>query len=142
VFEGVLLMRITTVACVTEQNDFSEKNRRNQLLRTVFDRYNLIRPTIRHHDPSDTLHIINKQRNVTSDSYEAPPQKRDLADENSYYTSHSVATSSFTPRYALTIPVLHFIQQQLAKRNIRHVRTSSLIVTFSPFFISTKANYS
>jgi len=57
VFEGILLKLMTTVAGVTEQNIFFRKNRRNQLLRNVFDRYNVIHPTTHPHDPFDTLYI-------------------------------------------------------------------------------------
>ena len=74
VFEGMLLMRVTTVASVTEKNDFFQQNRRNQLLRTVFDSYVLFYPTVHPHNLSATLLINNKQRNAVSDAYEAPPQ--------------------------------------------------------------------
>jgi len=70
---------------------FSEKKSSKKLLRTVFDRYNPINPTTRHHDPFSTLHTNNKQQNVASDAYEAPPQKRDRFDESSHYTPHSIA---------------------------------------------------
>ena len=72
VFENMLLMRETTVAFVMEQHNFSEKiNRRNQLLRTLFDRYTIIHPTKRLHDPADTLYINKNQQNISSDAYRA-----------------------------------------------------------------------
>ena len=77
-FEGMLLMRVTTVPCVTEQNVFSKKNLQNQLLRTLFNRYNVIHHTTRPHDPFSTRHINNKQRNAESfkekSKIEAPRQ--------------------------------------------------------------------
>ena len=68
VFEGMLLMRVTTVASVTEQNVFSKKNRRKQLLRAPFDRYVIVHPTTRPHVPSITRHINKNQRNTLSDA--------------------------------------------------------------------------
>ena len=84
VFEGVLLMRITIVACVMEQNNnFGELSENGAcILRTVFDRYKLINPTTRPHDPCDTLHINNEQRNTESDAYGAPSQNDDLPGRN------------------------------------------------------------
>ena len=67
-------MRGTTVASVTEQNDFSEKKRRKQLLHTLFDSYILINPTTHPHDPCATLHNNKNLRNTVADTYGAPPK--------------------------------------------------------------------
>ena len=99
VFESMILMRVTTVASVTEQY-----NQRNQLLQSLFDRYIVIHPTTHPHDPSAALHINVNFKNAISDVYEAPPQTRTSLDENSYYEPYSIDTSSFSPRYALIIP--------------------------------------
>jgi len=73
-FEGMILMRVTTVACVIEQMIFSEKNRRNQLLRTVFDSYVNIHPTTHFYDPSTTPYVNRKQQNAVADAYRASPR--------------------------------------------------------------------
>jgi len=58
--------------------------RRNQLLRTVFNRYTVFYPTIHRRDPSATRHINNKQQNAAADAYRAPsrtmnhPQRKQL----------------------------------------------------------------
>ena len=66
---------------------------RKQLLHAIFDRYVLIRPTIRSRDPFSTLNTNDNQRNAAADAYGAPPPKRDLLDENIYYEPHSIALS-------------------------------------------------
>ena len=40
-------------------------------------------------DPSDTLHINNKQQKSVADAYGAPPRNDDVPDESSNYTSYS-----------------------------------------------------
>ena len=76
-------MRVTTVASVTEQNILFG-NLRKQLLRSLFDRYNLLYPTTRPHDPFNTRHINNNLRNAAADAYRAPspnanlPQRKQL----------------------------------------------------------------
>ena len=46
-----------------------------QLPRAAFDRYVLIRPTIRFYDPFPTLHTDNKQQNAVADTYGALPDE-------------------------------------------------------------------
>ena len=74
-----------------------------QQLRTLFDRYNLIHPTTRPHDPCVTLYISNKQKNAVAARTEHLTE-RDLLDESRYYPTYPIATSSFTPRYAPVTP--------------------------------------
>ena len=46
---------------------------RKQLLRTTFDRYVLISPTIRSRNSPSTLHSNHKQQNAISNAYGPPP---------------------------------------------------------------------
>ena len=89
------------------QFSFDFGNRRIQLLRSLFDRYNLINPTIRPHDPFTTLYINKNLLNTAADEYRAPPHSFLFFDESSYYTPHSIATPSYHQPYASTIPLLH-----------------------------------
>ena len=78
----VLVMLVTTVACVTEQIK-NPRNRRKQLLRSVFDSCVIVNPTRRPHDPSATRHFNKNQRNSAADAYGAPseenlPQQKEL----------------------------------------------------------------
>jgi len=47
--------------------------RQKRLLRTTFDRYVLIRPPIRSHDPIVTHHSNDKRQNIVPDTYGAFP---------------------------------------------------------------------
>ena len=87
---------------------FCCRNRQKQPLQTLFDRYNLNYP-LPPHDPCATLHSNNNQQKAAADAYRALPEANDLTDENSYYAPHSIATSSFAPRYALATPSPHSI---------------------------------
>ena len=88
---------------------FLKKYRRKQLLRDLFNRYVLSYPTIRLQDLSTSRHINKNLRNATADAYKAPPRNDDFTNESSYYAPHSIATSSFALRYALTISSPHSI---------------------------------
>ena len=111
VFEGILLMRVTTVARVTEQNDFFRKyiRRRKQILRSLFDRYIIIHHTTHPNDPSN---FTQKQQQSTKRSIRRVrstfPKREPPRNKNSYYELYLIVTSSFTPRNALTIPSPHF----------------------------------
>ena len=138
-------MRGTTVASVTERNHKFRKYQRNQLLRSLFDRYNLLYPTTRPHGPSSTRRINKNIRNTAADAYEAPSQNAAFLNERSYYTPHSTTTSSFAQRYALTTPYPHCIatasnkiEQLTRTEHFPHCRFLSLLrprhnsVEFSP----------
>ena len=53
---------------------FSGKNRRKQLLRTVFDRYVIINLSTHPHEHCATRHTNKNLRNAIADVYGAPPQ--------------------------------------------------------------------
>ena len=54
---------------------------RLQLLRGIFDLYNIVRSTIRSHDPFSTLHIEDNHRNAIADVYGATPQATNFYEE-------------------------------------------------------------
>ena len=69
------------------------KNVRKQLLRGLYDRYNLKNFTIHPHDPSSTLNNDNNFRNALADSYGEFPRNTNLSSTQA--ATHSIATSLF-----------------------------------------------
>ena len=108
VFEGMLLMRVTTVDGVTTQNGFSEKNIDES---SYYEVYSIATSsfTIPRTITIPLIHSIstasNKTQNPTLTDH--LPETTTSLDASSYYTPHSSTTSSFTPRYALAISPPH-----------------------------------
>ena len=90
-------------------NEITKSFRRKQLLRTVFDSYIIIHHTTH---PTRSLCYTQYQQKLAKRNSRrvlSTSPKRDFTNESSNYKSHSLATSSFFPGYALTIPFTHSI---------------------------------
>jgi len=102
-------MRVTIVASVTEQN---KKNPKIDEI-SYYELYSIATTSF---TPPQTLtffqlHSITTKTCKTQQQTctEHLPKNCDSLFTSSYYTPHSISTSSFTPRYALDIPSPHSI---------------------------------
>jgi len=136
VFEGMLFMQVTTVASVVEKNKNPKIFRRKQLLRTVFDRYDLINPTTHPHDPCATPHNNKQQRNSTPDSYGAPPRIRETSQRKQLlhviFDRYILISPTIRPRNLPSTLHSNGKYQHAAPDVYRPLPT---IVDFSPFFV-------
>ena len=101
-------MRVTTVASVTEQNNVFRKKIEN----SYYKLYSIATPSS---TPPYTIKIplLHPASTITYETQQPTRTehlpKNETFDKNSHYKPYSIATSSFTPRYALVIPFPHFI---------------------------------
>jgi len=99
--------------------------RQNLLLRTVFDRYIIIRTTTHPHDRSTTLNNSKNLRNSAAYTNGAPKQKRDLLTKAAT-TNYIRSLRSHSPHDTLSRSHIHTPKkQQRAKRNSRRVQSTS-----------------
>ena len=124
VFEGMLLIQVTTVASVTEKNDFRIVESTNSATTSSIRSLRLHTP---HHTPFRSLFYTPYQQQVTKRSsrhVRLPPRKHDLAQTATARRIRQRHTHS--PNNTLSRSNLHTpYQQQLAKRTSRHVQSTS-----------------
>ena len=128
-------MRLTTVASVTEQMIFFRESTKTASTNPIH-RYIVIHLTTHPHDPFATLHNNKNLRNAVADANGAAPQKRDFLTKSA--TNRRIRL--LRPRSlhdTLSRSHLHTpYQQQSTKLTSRRIRTSSLVIDFSSFFVS------
>ena len=101
-------MRVTTLSSVTEQMIFPKKI--NEI--SYYEPYSIATAlfTLPHTLTIPLLHTIQQQlAKRSSRRVRSTSQKRESQNENSYFTPHLIAMSSFAPRYAPAIPFTHSI---------------------------------
>ena len=108
VFDGTLLMRVTTVASVTEQNNVFRKIAKAATTNCIRS----LQPLLPHHMPSRSLRYTSYQQQLAKHSsrrVKSTSPNRDLLNKSRCYEVNSIATTSFAPSYTLAISLLYII---------------------------------